>query len=440
MTIVVTSRIQHRRGIRSDLPTQLSEGELGWCLDTRQLFIGNSDGFGDNTEIITQFSQDVLSNVNVLANNTTFARVLATRFADVYNLKDFGAKGDGSDATSALQQAINVAGSYSTIFAPPGIYGINSVSVLDGIEIQGAGTSSTIFRSNANNTVMFDYASGNTTGFGITFKNLQIDTVDTQGCTAIRLDGGNTAVRVQDVRLQNLNIVGNLDTGIILKYAVNGQISDVFINQVANGVRTETCADLELTTVKVQNGSGVGFYILGDNDPSTAFDQGIRLQGCSTLNQSQGIYIKDQQRGIATACSFTTAINGPCVIENSNSWKFSSCEFACGSNVNASVSTDSTSFGIMWTNSQFVLGSFGLILRGNTYSVTNSWFTDNEQPDIWLDAEQSTIGNNMLQSTGNINSVQETINGNCNVLSGNITRGNIFIMGPASISANNVIC
>jgi len=57
MTINVISQIQHRRGIRSDLPVQLAEGELGWCLDTRQLFIGNSDGFGYNTEVLTEFSQ-----------------------------------------------------------------------------------------------------------------------------------------------------------------------------------------------------------------------------------------------------------------------------------------------------------------------------------------------------------------------------------------------
>lgn len=49
-------RMQHRRGILSDLPAQLAEGELGYCLDTRQLFIGNSEGFANNTEILTEFS------------------------------------------------------------------------------------------------------------------------------------------------------------------------------------------------------------------------------------------------------------------------------------------------------------------------------------------------------------------------------------------------
>lgn len=440
MTITVIGRIQHRRGLRSDLPVQLSEGELGWCLDTRQLFIGNSDGFGDNTEVITQFSQDVLSNVNVLADNTTFARVLSARFADVYNLKDFGALGDGSDATAALQQAINVAGNFGTIYAPPGIYSINSVSLLDACEIQGAGTSSTIFRSNTNNSVMFNYTAGVNPGFGVTLKNLRIDTINTQGTTAISIDGGNTSVRVQDIRLQSLNILGNFQNGIVLKYAVNGTINDVFMALVTNGIRLETCGDFDLNTIKVQNGSGTGYYILGDGINANGYDEGIRMAACTTNAQSQGLYIKDQQWGIATGCSFTSAPNGPCIMENSASWKFSGCEFASASNVNASFMTDSATFGVTWTNSSFTLGSFGLVLQGNTYSVTNSWFTGNEQPDIWLDAQQTSIGNNMFQSTGNINSVEETLAGNCNVLAANITRGNIFIVGPASISANNVLC
>lgn len=60
MTINVISQIQHRRGIKTDLPPQLAEGELGFCLDTRQLFIGNSGGFGDNTEILTEYSQGTM--------------------------------------------------------------------------------------------------------------------------------------------------------------------------------------------------------------------------------------------------------------------------------------------------------------------------------------------------------------------------------------------
>ena len=40
MAIVQISRIQNRRGVKSDLP-QLASGELGWSIDTGQLYIGN---------------------------------------------------------------------------------------------------------------------------------------------------------------------------------------------------------------------------------------------------------------------------------------------------------------------------------------------------------------------------------------------------------------
>ena len=39
MPIVQISRIQHRRGKRTDLP-QLASGELGWVVDEQRLFIG----------------------------------------------------------------------------------------------------------------------------------------------------------------------------------------------------------------------------------------------------------------------------------------------------------------------------------------------------------------------------------------------------------------
>ena len=60
MPIVQISRIQHRRGKKTDLP-QLAAGELGWVVDEQRLYIGNgtvSDGAPavGNTEIVTSGS------------------------------------------------------------------------------------------------------------------------------------------------------------------------------------------------------------------------------------------------------------------------------------------------------------------------------------------------------------------------------------------------
>lgn len=80
MAIVQISKIQNRRGLNQDLP-QLAGGELGWSIDSRQLYIGNGTlGEGapveGHTEILTEFSiinftAGFASQVNTLAGNVT---------------------------------------------------------------------------------------------------------------------------------------------------------------------------------------------------------------------------------------------------------------------------------------------------------------------------------------------------------------------------------
>ena len=81
-------------------------------------------------------TQDVLSvdasgNINglVKATGSTTARSLANRFADVVNVKDFGAVGDGiADDTAAIQAAINAANTVGgkSVFFPAGDYSVTS--------------------------------------------------------------------------------------------------------------------------------------------------------------------------------------------------------------------------------------------------------------------------------------------------------------------------
>jgi hypothetical protein len=99
------------------------------------------------TEVINieQAGAGVASSTLILAAGSTTQRTLASRFADVLNVKDFGAKGDGStDDTAAVQAAVNAAlANGGTVIFPRGKYRVTDrivvgyvwVSETDGVNL-----------------------------------------------------------------------------------------------------------------------------------------------------------------------------------------------------------------------------------------------------------------------------------------------------------------
>jgi hypothetical protein len=153
VAIVQISQITNRKGLNINLP-QLAGAELGWSVDTRQLYIGNGtleEGAPviGNTEILTEFS-DILNFTNTYTYKGEAAGYVvqtgATAGAPVTQslqswldqfatVKDFGAVGDGvTDDTAAINRALYQLFCREvnpqirrSLFFPAGVYRVTSV-------------------------------------------------------------------------------------------------------------------------------------------------------------------------------------------------------------------------------------------------------------------------------------------------------------------------
>jgi len=195
LAVVQISRIQVRRGQKnagSGLP-QLASGELGWAIDTRELYIGNgsvaegSPAVG-NTKILTQFD-DIFSladqytykvedgNVQTgSASSSPVERTLQARLDDIVSVKSFGVTGVATDnATAGLQRAIDqlfindaTKGNESSrvvLHLEPGVYTINSpIYIPPQATIVGAGMDKTVIKNTADSAIFITATSSSTPG------------------------------------------------------------------------------------------------------------------------------------------------------------------------------------------------------------------------------------------------------------------------------------
>jgi len=178
LAIVSISRIQIRRGRKnagSGLP-QLAGGELGWAVDTQELYIGNgavSEGAPavGNSKVLTehdnlfelsdQYTYRNGSNVQTGATSATpIRRSLQARLDDEVSVRSFGASGDGTDQTAALQRAVDQlflpwssstdADNYKkriTLKLHAGVYSIsNSIKLPPYASLIGDGSEKTVIR------------------------------------------------------------------------------------------------------------------------------------------------------------------------------------------------------------------------------------------------------------------------------------------------------
>jgi len=312
MSIVTVARIQHRRGVKTDLPANLNEGELGWCLDTRELFIGNSLAEGGNTQVLTTSSDlssairyTFLSDTSVASQtgasmSQPIIRPLQLQLDDQWvNVKAYGAVGNGiADDTISINRAIvdlytkelstneNTAQSRKAIWFPSGVYRISSaIQLYPFVKLVGENCASTqILLTNG----------------GVVDATVAMQTVDSLGQQGANI-GNNDAVPPQNITVSNLSVTfQNGDTVVLIQRATDVLFENCVLggnwttgsSPQTYGILSETLGSA-LPTKNIQFSNCVitnvvtGYYTT-DEVVNTSFD------GCSFYNMFKGVLLENR--------------------------------------------------------------------------------------------------------------------------------------------------
>jgi len=300
MPIVQISRIQHRRGLKTDLP-QLAAGELGWVVDEQRLYIGNgtvADGAPavGNTEIVTSGSSSFTTALSYvykgyLGDSTVVGtgasgdvtRTLQQRLDDYVSVKAFDAKGDNStDDTAAIQRALDELYSDTDqddtrarriLFFPAGIYKTSSaLTIPPYTHLVGEGPDKSIISNTGNNLIaVTEDDDGN--GFGSI--------------------GAASATTPTQIQLSNLTFKTNSASGGMSFDCV----SKVYVNQC----------------------KFIGDYSKDSVTTDTSTSKGISARAQSGLKSSHLVFNQCQIRGFARLVDFSYNIDNV---------TFNNCDFS----------------------------------------------------------------------------------------------------------------
>lgn len=354
---------------------------------------------------------------------------------EVYNVKAYGAIGDGvADDAASINSAITACVS-GIVYFPPGTYRVNSsVYLKPGVAIWGTTPVSSTLVAGANNVNLLAYvASALSTGFEVV--NMGFSGGGFSGGTGIFLEGSDATKRISIVNLTNCYFA-LLTQGAYLHYCANVVITSCFANVCTGGFWHSMCADVVIVSSKAQNGLGIGFAITGGVG---AYDEGIRLLGCSTNGQVYGLTVSDQDWGAATNCSFTTCSGLPIGLVNSDNWRFSDCEIAAAAAV-PGLQVDSGCNNVQVSNCFFALNTFGVVLAGSRHGLVGNKFVGDSNVDVYLDsATQVTVSGNGCDSAAVVQSILEVGVSNYNSIVGNCTNGTVVVVGAQSVTAGNVV-
>jgi len=280
VAVVQISKIQIRRGQKnagSGIP-QLSSGEMGWAIDSQELYVGNgavSEGAPrvGNTKVLTEHD-NLFTLIDTYGYRTNdpyvitgdsaanpIKRTLQDRLDDTVTGRAFDLNGiEGADATIKLQNAIDqlylnasslgTAQSRVTLVLEPGIYSTtNTIYLPPFTTIVGAGSDKTIIKK---------------TTTGDIFRTENQLTIGANKATRADDSGSSLILQARNIRLE----------GLTLQTTIAG----------SKGLVLQSCRDSIFKDIKIE-----GPWTSGDTIPADYLsDIGIELNSLSGSVETTG--------------------------------------------------------------------------------------------------------------------------------------------------------
>lgn len=401
MATTSISRMQHRRGLKSDLPIELAEGEFGWCLDTRELYIGNSPGFGLNTPVLTQFSNnsDLIKNKWQTASlelASATARSLGSKLNDIASVKDFGAMGDGiTDDAPAINAAIAelfysegtfTPANYSTrvfLYFPAGIYKISIPLLLyPYVGFIGDGIGKSIIQP-IDDTLpyMFETAdsmgnTGSNIGGSAGILPARISIIDlTFDTNGNKMDIGHLT-RYQSTRFENVEFKGGYQSGEPLISEQKG----LYLRSIGDVIQTYDAQVINCTFSNLQ------YSLYADDPVSYTTVSRCTFADCFRAINFGELANFDGPKYTTVSMSKFIALDGAGISCFSSNPGISSL---CNTFVDLNLIYDTSA--IYWETGTSLNSSIG-----DVFDITSTYIENNGSTNLILDAQQ----NNLVANSG----------------------------------------
>jgi parallel beta-helix repeat protein len=379
-------------------------------------------------------------------------RTIGTRFEDSLNVKDFGAVGDGNvDDTTSVQSAINAALilNISSVYFPPGQYLLDTISLIPGLYIQGAGFSNTLLISRDATKPIFDYTTPiNQPSYNINISGFSFfdGLAHPYTGTAISLNGVNQSSQIYNIQISDCYF-GALSAAIFATYCQNIRLNNLLAEDCEFGYIVFVCGQTSWNNCTALNGGAGSLHGFWIDNLTLPLSQGDnhKLVNCATYNQGGGLLISDTTNVSLTNCSFIQTQSGlhPLTVVNSTNINVHSSVFSSGTlvaNLDTAIVVDSQSTRVNLVGNTIYDSFLGILVEGSQHTISSNSLSGNQAEDITLNNSTGcTIVGNSCRSSGAAitDSIVET-GADYNTIIGNTCSLLVTPMGTNTISANNI--